>query len=307
MTTQHTNAPGVYVGPDPAAPLVDAVRAGGGRLAAADDADAIVWFNGSADDLRSILTPRHRWVQLPSAGVEAWLDAGVVDRERVFTSAAAAYGASIAEHALALMLGGARNLHRYAIEQTWTALPTSSLRGSHVLLVGAGNIASALVRYLAPLDVSITAVRRSSQPLAGVDEVITLADLHDALPAADFVVLCAALTEATYQLVGAAELAAMAPHAFLVNVGRGALVDTDALVAELKRDGIAGAGLDVTDPEPLPDGHPLWADRRVLISPHVANPSGRMVADYASLVEANVGRFVGGRPLEGAIEVDRGY
>ncbi len=204
-------------------------------------------------------------MQLPSAGVESWL--GRVDRERVWTSAAGAYGLPVAEHALALMLAGARRLADCARAETWTEPPARPLDGSTVAIVGAGGIGRALIGLLEPLDVEVLAVTRR-----GRDGTLPASRLPEVLPVAHHVVIAAPATADTRHIIGAAELEAMRDDAWLVNVARGALVDTDALVAALAAGSIAGAALDVTDPEPLPDGHPLWSEPRALITPHIANP-----------------------------------
>jgi phosphoglycerate dehydrogenase-like enzyme len=239
-------------------------------------------------------------VQLPSAGVEAWLDR--VDGSRVWTSAAGAYGLAVAEHALALMLAGARRLADCARAVTWTDPPAAPLDGATVAILGAGGIGRALMRLLEPLDVRIIAVTRR-----GRDGTLPADRMHEALPDAHHVVIAAPATEGTRHLIGAAELEAMREDAWLVNVARGALVDTGALVDALARGAIAGAALDVTDPEPLPDGHPLWSEPRALITPHIANPERTLRRYLARRVQENVTRFASGEPLLSPIDPEAGY
>jgi len=124
---------------------------------------------------------------------------------------------------------------------------------------------------------------------------------------ADHFVIAAPATDGTRHLVGAEELAAMQPHSWIVNIARGSLIDTDALVAALAEERIGGAALDVTDPEPLPDGHPLWTEPRALITPHVANPPQTMNRDLAKRVRENVKRFAAGEDLIAPVSRDRGY
>jgi phosphoglycerate dehydrogenase-like enzyme len=239
-------------------------------------------------------------VQLPSAGVESWL--GRVDRERVWTSAAGAYGLPVAEHALALMLAGARRLPDCARAETWTEPPARPLDGSTVAIVGAGGIGRALIGLLEPLDVKVLAVTRR-----GRDGTLPASRLPEVLPVAHHVVIAAPATADTRHIIGAAELEAMRDDAWLVNVARGALVDTDALVAALAAGSIAGAALDVTDPEPLPDGHPLWSEPRALITPHIANPWATLRRYLAQHVGENVARFARGEELLAGIDPDAGY
>ena len=141
----------------------------------------------------------------------------------------------------------------------------------------------------------------------GAARTLGTEDLHDALPGADVVFLALALTPETRHVIGAAQLAAMSPSAWLVNVARGAHVDTDALVDALRDGAIGGAALDVTDPEPLPDGHPLWSLPNVLITPHTANPWQTAQPLLARRITENLRRFAAGEPLLGLVDPDAGY
>jgi D-3-phosphoglycerate dehydrogenase len=171
-----------------------------------------------------------------------------------------------------------------------------------VAVVGAGGIGRALIELLAPFGVDVVAITRS-----GADDTLPADRLGEVLPAAGHVVLAAPATAATRHLIGAPELDAMRDDAWLVNVARGSLVDTDALVAALARGAIGGAALDVTEPEPLPDDHPLWREPRALITPHVANPPGTLRRYLAERVRENVGRFAAGEPLRSVVDADAGY
>ncbi|HEX9765161.1 MAG TPA: NAD(P)-dependent oxidoreductase, partial [Nitriliruptorales bacterium] len=152
-----------------------------------------------------------------------------------------------------------------------------------------------------------TVVRRSDQPVPGADRTVTVERLDDVLADTDLVVLALALTEETRGVIGADQLAVMPEHAYLVNVARGQHVDTGALVDALRTGGIRGAGLDVTDPEPLPDGHPLWRMPNVLITPHVANTREMAEPELSERVTDNVRRFAAGEPLEGVVDPKLGY
>jgi len=303
-----TDLPGIHVGPDPEEWLEDAVRAGGGRVVSADEADAIIVNSGGGDPSRvaSLITARTRWVQLPSAGIESWVEAGVITDDAVWTSAAGAYGPQVAEHALALLLAGARRLQVAARAQTWDRQPGRVVAGSTVALVGFGGIGRCLLPMIKPLGVRVLAVT-DSDPVEGVDRTVPRDAYRDVLPEADHVVLLAALTPQTRGMIGAAELDAMRDDAWLINVGRGGLVDTDALVEALREERIGGAALDVTDPEPLPDGHPLWTLPNALITPHVANPQEAHDAALAERVRENVRRFAAGETLLGVIDPVQGF
>lgn len=292
--------PTVHVAPEPDPDVEAAVRAAGGEVGPLEQADGLVWLDPDPEAFPAPLPERVRWVQLPSAGVEQWL--GRIDRERRWTTAAGAFGRPVAEHALALMLAGTRRLHEFARATTWTRLPIAELAGSTVLVVGTGSIGRALIELLEPLRVEVLAVTRR-----GRDGTLPVERLGEALPRAGFVVLAAPATPETRHLIGADELAAMREDAWLVNVSRGSLVDTDALVAALAEGSIAGAALDVTDPEPLPDGHPLWSQPRALITPHVANPDVTLRRDLAGLVGEQVRRLVAGEELLSPVDLDAGY
>ena len=292
--------PVVHVAPESDRAIDDAVSAAGGRIGELDEASALVWLDWHPASFPDELPDGIRWVQLPSAGVEAWLER--VDDGRVWTSAAGAYGLPVAEHALALMLAGARRLADCARASRWTEPPARPLDGSTVAIVGAGGIGRALIALLAPLDVQVLAVTRR-----GRDGTLPADRLGEVLPAAHHVVVAAPATAGTRHIIGAAELEAMREDAWLVNVARGSLVDTDALVDALARGTIAGAALDVTDPEPLPDGHPLWSEPRALITPHIANPSATLRRYLARHVQENVARFANGEALLSTIDPEAGY
>ena len=290
--------PALHVAPEPDRAVEEAVTAAGGRLAELDEAEALVWLD--SDSFPEELPDHVRWVQLPSAGVERWLER--IDRKRVWTSAAGAYGRPVAEHALALMLAGTRRLADCARATSWQRPPLVPLDGATVAIVGAGGIGRALIELLEPLRVEVLAVTRR-----GRDGTIPVDRLGEVWPRAHHVVIAAPATGATRHLVGAEELSAMREDAWLVNVARGSLVDTDALVAALAAGEIAGAALDVTDPEPLPDDHPLWHEPRALITPHVANPDATLRRYLAELVRENVARFAAGDDLLSRIDLDAGY
>ncbi len=273
-----------------------------------DEADGVVFSSAADDPAESValVTPRTRWVQLPHAGVERWTSAGLITREPVWCSAAGAYGPQVAEHALALMLAGARRLQVAARATTWDRQPGRLFAGSTVALVGFGGIGRCLLPMLDPFGCRVLAVTDSG-PVDGVERTVARSSYREVLTDADHVVLLAALTPQTRGMIGAAELDAMRDDAWLVNVGRGGLVDTAALVDALSSGSIGGAALDVTDPEPLPDGHPLWTLPNALITPHVANPPEAHDAALAARVSDNVRRFAAGEPLLGVIDPDAGF
>jgi phosphoglycerate dehydrogenase-like enzyme len=298
----------IYVGPRPANALVDAVLSAGAKVAdQPEDATALVWYGGGPSEFPDIVHPGIRWVQLPNAGVEPWFEVGLIDDTRIYTSAAGCYAHAVAEHTLGALLSAARQFHQLARAHTWTRPTPTTLRGATVAIVGAGGIGAALIAMLEPLDTEILAITRSGRNVPGARLSVGPDQLEQVLRAADYVVLAAPTTPATRSLIGRPELAMMKPTAWLVNVGRGALVDTDALVDALVNERIGGAALDVTQPEPLPDGHPLWSEPRAFITPHSANSESLLLPELARRVHDNTERFLAGRPLVGVIDPSTGY
>lgn len=288
----------------------EAVRKGGGEIVPVSAAEALVWTDTGAPDALSDLLASHEqieWVQLPWAGVEPYAEAGVFDSRRQWTSGKGVYAEPVAEHALALTLAGLRELPRYAQESSWSAQAGISLIDGTITIFGAGGITTELVRLLQPFNCAITVVRRHPKPIDGVDRVLTFEQRYEALKDADVVVLALALTPETRGIISRVEFELMAPHAWLVNVARGQHVVTEDLVIALREDVIGGAALDVTDPEPLPEGHPLWRLPNCLITPHTANTEDMAKPLLSARIIENVRRYAAGEPLIGVIDPELGY
>ena len=289
--------------------VTDAVTTGGGQIVGFDEAEAVVF--GMMPDLADVRRvteqgDRIRWVQFPAAGIDRYVP--LIDDDRVWTSARGVYADSVAEMALTLALAGMRSVVTYARATSWRSHGTGvNLLGANVTIFGGGGIGEALVGMLQPFGCRITVVRKRVQDMAGVDEVLAADRFRDALPGAHLVVLALALTPETDGIIGRAELEMMGSHAWLVNVGRGRHVVTDDLVAALRAGSIGGAALDVTDPEPLPDGHPLWSLPNCIITPHTANPMAMAEPRLSARIAANVRRFAADQELIGSIDRDLGY
>ena len=307
--------PSIAVAPILLPPLQEAIEAAGGEVVEPPEADALVWIDPrDPAGLVAVLEESDpRWVQLPFAGIESFVEAGIVGPGRVWTCTKGIYGPATAEHALALMLALSRRLHEHVRAESWRegwaslGQPEQRLKDSEVVIVGTGGIGRALTGMLAPLEARVVGVNRSGRPLEGAERTVPVTELHDVLGTADYVVLAASSTPETKALIARRELELMNPTAWLVNVARGALVDTDALVDALRSNEIAGAGLDVTEPEPLPTGHPLWDLDNVIVTPHVANTADMAVPELMLMVRRNVEHFAKSEPLEGLVDVSLGY
>ena len=295
--------------------FVSAVERAGGVVAPLSaETRGLIWLAESDSELLAQTLHEHPgigWVQLPWAGVDAF--AGVLTEFAdspmpIFTSAKGAYSDPVAEHALALTLAVLRGLPEKARATSWAMKKLGiSLYGRHVVIVGAGGIAVELIRLLAPFDTRVTVVRRSASSLEGADRTVTVDRLLDVLPDADVVVVAAASTDDTAQLFGATEFAAMKPSAAIVNIARGQLVDSLALAASLASGHLAGAALDVTDPEPLPDGHPLWSAPRCIITSHSADTPEMVEPLLVERVGANVAALLGDGAFVGIVDPRAGY
>ncbi len=307
MTTQP--APKIALAPEPAPEwLAEAIVEGGGQLSPLAECDAIVWADprdpaGLAAALSA--APQARWVQLPFAGIENFVDQ--LDEGRLWTCGKGVYAEPVAEMALALGVAGLRGVPHFVRASEWTAPQGRNLLGGRVTILGGGGIAESLIRLLQPFGCHITVVRSSVQHMDGVDVVLEADRYADALPGADLVILALPLTPDTVGIIGRDELAMMEDHAWLVNVARGGHVVTDELVEALRERVIGGAALDVTDPEPLPTGHPLWSLPNCVITPHVGNTPEMARPLLGERVRANVRRFAAGEELIGPIDLQAGY
>jgi phosphoglycerate dehydrogenase-like enzyme len=286
----------------------DAVIAGGGHIVEPADASAIVWTAArDASGLREILDANNHleWVQVPFAGIENFVP--VLDDDRIWTCGKGVYAEPVAEHALALALAGMRHIAAYSRATQWTGPAGRNVLGAAVTIVGGGGITESLIRLLAPFQCSITVVRRTVEDIEGADTVVGQENLVDALVGADVVFLALSLTPETVGLIGRPELEVMEPHAWIINVARGGHIVTDDLVWALENNVIGGAALDVTDPEPLPEGHKLWSLNNCIITPHVGNTPEMAVPLLSARITENVKRFIDNEPLIGLVDVRLGY
>ncbi|MCW2699632.1 MAG: D-isomer specific 2-hydroxyacid dehydrogenase NAD-binding protein [Blastococcus sp.] len=277
------------------------------------DAEALVVWGNSGADVRAVAgrMPRLRWVQTLAAGPDSVLAAGFPD-DVVITSGSGLHDQPVAEHALALVLTLVRRLpaaaraqaeHRWAdelggLQPLHPAGPVTTLLGARVLVWGFGSIGQTLAPLLEQLGARVRGVARSSGERSGF-AVVAEEELRGELGQTDVLVMILPSTSATTRALDADRLAALPPHAYVVNVGRGSTVDEPALVAALSAGRIAGAALDVTSSEPLPADSPLWNAPDIVLTPHAAG--GRPVgAD--ELISANLAALLAGRDLRNVVE-----
>lgn len=302
-----TGSPRILVAPwnDP---IADAVLAGGGLPVADGDAVGLIWTDESDPEGLGRVLAHHGeivWVQLVLAGVEDFRE--LFDRRRVWSCAKGVLAESVAAHALMLALAGLHGLGGFAVAESWLPPSGSRMYDANVVVVGGGEVSTALLRLLAPFRCRSTVVTRTGGVSVPGRRCVRSEVLDDVLPSADVVFLALALTQESMHLFDRRRLALMPAHAWIVNVARGRHIVTEDLVLALREGTIAGAALDVTDPEPLLDGHPLWAMSNCIVTPHVASTPDIAAQPIAAMVQENVRRFASGGNLLGRIDVDAGY
>ena len=300
-----------------AAPGVEIVTVGSDQEAARAVADAEVLLGSCAEEILA-QGPRVHWIQVYSAGVDRCMgNASLLQGDRILTNGQKIGSPALAEHAIALMMALVRALdvyHANQLDGSWQrdvgmeGQDFIELEGRTVLVVGLGGIGTQVAKRAHGLGMRVIATRGSRREGPSYVDYVGLADeTLELARQADIVINTAPLTDDTRGMFNALFFNAMKPTAYFVTVGRGASTVTDDLVAALNNGEIAGAGLDVTDPEPLPGGHPLWTTPRVLISPHTAGRSDKSRDRLFLLVQENLRRYVAGEPLLSVVDLERGY
>lgn len=300
--------------PDDTFGVREAVAAAGAQIVPIEEADGLIWSNPA--DPRAL---RHtvagsdvRWVQVTSAGVEKFRLEGCLDGRRVWTSARGLYGEACSEHVLALTLSATRRLHVHArkrdnqVAQGFSAAERL-LSSQHVLVLGTGGIGVASARLLKAFNARVTGVNRSGRAVEPFDEIVAADQLARVVGDAGVVVLCAPLTAQTNGLFDEAMFGRMREGSWLINVARGEIVDTSALVRALRSGHLGGACLDVTTPALLPADHPLWDIDTALVTPHVAATWAMSRDLFVERVARNVRAFDRGEELEGVVDQTHGY
>ncbi len=258
--------------------------------------------------------PHLRWVQSGGAGVERFLTPDFIASPVILTNAQGIYAIPIADHVMAFVLHFSRqfnHLVRCQIGRKWTdwgEFSLDELKDKRLGIIGLGGIGSEVAKRAEAFGMRVIAIRRRPEmPSDYVDEMRGADELRWLLQESDFVALCAALTPATRHLIGAEELRRMKSTAYLINIGRGGLIDERALIDALRERQIAGAALDVFEEEPLPAESPLWDMPNVMLTPHVAGDSPRSHERLMRLFCENLRRYVAGEPLLNVVDKKAGY
>lgn len=279
------------------------------------DADAFICHGVSPQDFPE-LPDRVAWVQLCQAGIEGYFAEDLINPgprgDRRWSNASGIYGLQVAESAMALLLSVTHMHKKIARAESWSVWRevdegTRWLHGATVAVVGAGGIGRHLIDMLRPFGADVIAVNRTGNPVEGATRTVAIDDVASAVGAADHTVIAVPLTDDTRGMFDAELFSAFRPGSTVVNVARGPVVVTDDLVAALESGQLGGAGLDVTDPEPLPDGHPLWGMDNVTVTTHSANTRASMDEQLAGPVLENYRAYLAGDSMPTEIDPAKGY
>lgn len=259
-------------------------------------------------------SPRLRLLQLNTAGADGYLDPGVLHPDTALANATGAFGLAIGEHMLAMLLTLIKRLHQYRDNQNqclWKDRGSvTSVQDSVIAVVGLGDIGGAFAKMVKALGARTIGVRRADTRKPDyLDELVLTGELDSVLPRADVVALSLPGVPETYRLFGAGRIARCKPGVVLLNVGRGNVFDTDALCDALESGHVGGAGLDVTDPEPLPPDHRLWRIENALVTPHISGfyhleHTRRLIVERAA---ENLRRLEEGLPIISQVDRETGY
>lgn len=311
------DSPDRLAGLQAAAPGLEIVLVKSLEEAVSEAADAQVVM-GFCDQEIFANAPQLHWIQVYSAGVDRCVvHPGIHEGNKLLTNGQRIGSPALAEHSIALMMALVRGLdvyHANQLQGSWNRNvgmqreDFMELDGRTVLIVGLGGIGTQTAKRAHGLGMRVIATRGSRREGPDYVDYVGLADeVNELTRQADVVINTAPLTERTRGMFNAEFFAAMKPSAYFISVGRGASTVTADLVTALETGSIAGAGLDVTDPEPLPEGHPLWTIPRVIISPHSGGRSDKGRDRLFLLVQENLRRYVAGEPMLSVVDIERGY
>ncbi|HKD13255.1 MAG TPA: D-2-hydroxyacid dehydrogenase, partial [Candidatus Angelobacter sp.] len=280
------------------------------------DADVLIGWSIRPDQFAA--ARKLKWIHSPAAAVHQLMFPELIKSEVVVTNSGDVHGPVVAEHAIALLLALAKRIpqamqyqrkREWAQEILWQEQPRPrEVAGTTALVIGMGSIGREFASRAKALGMKVIALRENPQKGSGsADAVYGPAQLDSVIPEADYILLCTPVTPATTGLMNRTRLGRMKPDAYLINVGRGPLVDEAALIDVLKHHNIAGAALDVFTEEPLPKDSPFWTLENVLITPHTAAVTDRLWERHYQLIGENLRRFLDGKPLLNLIDKRRGY
>jgi phosphoglycerate dehydrogenase-like enzyme len=258
-----------------------------------------------------------KWVQVMSAGVENVLfmsgGSDLRDSNIVLTNNKIVQGPEIADHAMAMLLVLSRNLRKYIaddLQENWEGrrFEGIELNGKTAVVIGVGGIGMQIATRAWAFGMNVIGVDPEDKPFSPfVKKVVKPDQLDEVLPQADVVFISTPHTEKSHKMMGAREFELLKPHSYFVAVSRGGIYDMGGLVKALDSKRLAGAGVDVTDPEPLPKGHALWKFNNVVITPHIAGRSDRDNERMVGTIKENIKRFVDGEPLINVVDKQKGY
>lgn len=306
-----------YMGPEAWEPTVeDIVAAGHEQVERMEDAEV---FINTMPNPRKIpqRTENIQWVQHCFTGVNQLIDAGIIADDGIpWCNSAGAFAKPVAEAALGLLLSQAHHHKAFALAATWDVANEldesqkwiyTQREPQKVAILGAGGIGKQLIKLLKPFGVHITAVNRSGRDVPGADESVAMDKAGHIWSESDVIVNILPLTKETDKLVDAQKFAQMKTSAQFINVGRGSTVVTDDLVDALRNSEIAGAGLEVMDPEPLPDGHPLYELPNCTMTPHMAASAGVAQFHMGEVFNANAAAWEKGEEMPTQVDAEAGY
>jgi phosphoglycerate dehydrogenase-like enzyme len=281
-------------------------------------ADTDVFIGWSLRPQQFVAGRKLRWIHSPAAAVHQLMFPELVRSNVLLTNSTGIHGPVVAEHALAVLLAMAKRLpqamqyqarNTWSQDQLWNEQPRPrEVAGATVAVIGMGSIGSEFTARARALGMKVLAVRENpAKGAGGADEVFSSAEVDNVLPRADYVLFCTPVTPETTGIINAERLRRMKPDAYLINVGRGPLVDEAALLQALRERRIAGAALDVFHEEPLPSDSPFWSLDNLLITPHTAAVTERLWERHYRLIAENLKRFIAGEPLLNEVDKGRGY
>lgn len=300
--------------PKPKDEPIAALEAQGHEYVALEDNPDLVLFGGGPKDFPDELPDSVKVVQIQYAGIEGLLEAGILAEHAAngvrFANAGGLYDDTVAESTLALLLAVEHRMK--AVDREWNNTQLFKEKeylfdNKKLALIGAGGIGKTLIRFLEPFGMEITAVNRSGNPVDGAGRTVAMKDADEVWADHDYFVLLTPLTEETRHMVNTDRIEQMKDTAVVVNVGRGPLIDTEALTDALVNGKLRGAGLDVTEPEPLPADHKLWDLDNCVITPHTANIPRYMERRIGALALKNWDLFEAGEKMSTEVDVEAGY